>query len=1016
MDTTALLSILKSKCVDAGSKPGSLHTLHSPLAHWNIQHGQHMGLWRDYCDLIYSRRHLTKSTICLAEAARPVMPVVADLIFRYDLLDDESEWEMYNDRAIQAIVCIYQLIMEEKFKIDELCNVAVILESANSWVETDTHKNEQVVQKVRIQFPFAKIDMELQRKILRPLVLAKLREHSIKGLLDREPIGDWDLIIPERGTSDPLVMYGSTETPDQEILRAKYSLSYVCPDAIFDDQYHAAQLPPTQLFDYDQHIHIRDQFSPEDLVMFKAQNGDLQYILPLYLSADFRSIVIQPKETTLSGAYNVGYSPQAAFGDNRDRTQKLEPWQVAESMLNLINPARYLQAGFWRDIGEAISHTYNNTPLGLNVLIQRTLAAVQGRPSIPSFMLEFGNIQDTCMNLYSTYNNTKTTVKTLGWYAREDNLIDYDDWHSKVYMGAMELAVENPRDHTYIMRAFKQIYWLDYICEFTGGGNGNQVRWYKFKGHKWHECTGGAELRNEMSDDFRGRFIETANKLGVLMERANRGAGVGVDRQTDVMKKIWSLIGALGLRPFKAVLLQQAADEFYMEGFSATLDTKLHLTGVTNGVIEIVDGKATKRDGKPEDYIHMTTSVPLRTDFTWSSPQVVQNWTWLEQVFPDRELRRYFLKYCASFLIGGNLDKKLAIFTGNGHNSKSMIIKMFEAIFGPYCVKIPVEQLTQKAVNASSASPQLARTANTRICCLDEPDGKTPISSAEVKLWTGGDRRFTRGLYKEGGETTATYKTVLICNKIPSLSEVDPAILDRIMIIPFLSKWLREMPADMTHGEKKKFFLMDQEFDRKIPMMAAGFMWIIFQYYVDYHEEKLNKVPDIVKQHHEEYVRDNDQYANFISEKIDLEKIDGKPNPNIKISTQTIVREYKNWHRQNFRGMYEPQPAEIKAAFSREDRWRQPEAGFWYGAKLRVEEASGVKNNLIGREAAPIIQMSLAAPKVTGAPAKPTSTIGSTVNNGISNTGSGIGLPPIMLPVTNQSFSQSLINMLPSLI
>src|SRR5690606_39029632 len=119
--------------------------------------------------------------------------------------------------------------------------------------------------------------------------------------------------------------------------------------------------------------------------------------------------------------------------------------------------------------------------------------------------------------------------------------------------------------------------------------------------------------------------------------------------------------------------------------FTTYLDINTELTCVTNGVLEVNGNTVEFRPSKPQDYISKCVNIPYHSSYSNDHPQVRECYKWFGQVFTDKDMLHHFLKFCASCLRGGNNDKIFPIWTGDGDNSKSMMVKLFESTFGEYC-------------------------------------------------------------------------------------------------------------------------------------------------------------------------------------------------------------------------------------------------------------------------------------------------------------------------------------------
>ncbi len=292
------------------------------------------------------------------------------------------------------------------------------------------------------------------------------------------------------------------------------------------------------------------------------------------------------------------------------------------------------------------------------------------------------------------------------------------------------------------------------------------------------------------------------------------------------IRKISELIRKLKTGSFKDRVMKEAKELFYMEGFDGIMDSNSNLIAVHNGVIEVLSTKAIFREGKPEDYLSRCTPVHYRKDYTWEHPKVKELMSWISKVFVDKELKSYFLKFCASCLKGRNSDKIFPIWSGDGDNSKSMIIKLFEATFSCYCIKIPVTAATGKRAQSSSATPEIARSKNARVAFLQEPDNEETLRACFIKEISGGDSFFGRMLHDNGGDIQVTFKIILVCNSIPLFVNPDKAVRNRAWILPFLSTWSVDAPEDEKEQFKARVFPLDTDFENTIPSMTPAFMWV----------------------------------------------------------------------------------------------------------------------------------------------------------------------------------------------
>ncbi len=946
-----LRDIIRTVATDDANGDSHTHvSLYGPHARWTVQPQNHTEFWTRYCDLIDRMKNGTDeeqpspfANLCLAERPQLVMPQIAKLTFKFHAdTDDCDSWEPYDDEFLQWLCHIYQTVISEYFRVtnENLMElVVVVLESSTHWYEEDREKGQRFLNmEVKLQFPYSRIDAGLQTRVVRPRVIQLLRTNNVLAKMQRQPIGDWEQIISSTITNEPIVMYGSSEVQGRPKLELIHIWPYINRDML-DNELIPEELALEDSFVPQNHSHVQQQTIEMDIF----EENELSHWIPLFLSLGYWPTVLLPKEkvndggrfTTQLRMINETNQQPIAFGANRNRNRSSiddNDTELAERMISMINQSRFLKESFWMDIGKALYVSNEGDENGLLSWIRNTERAISGLTSVPEFMQISGDLTETCRNLYNTFANSTITVKTLAEYAREDSSDAYRDWHRDWSMASMEQALS--LHHTDVAIALHRVYWLDFVYCATGKG-----RWFRFKGHRWHEINQGIELRKAISGDFVRRFeAARANLSRQTHESTDEGFR---DSGEITIKKLTTLIGKLKTVGFKSSIMTEACEFFNNDNFTRYLDSNPDLTGVTNGVLEVSGHQVLFRKAKPEDYISMCTNIPYHTNYTWQHPLVLECMQWLGQVFTDRSLLHHFLKFSASCLKGRNSDKIFPIWTGEGDNSKSMIVKLFEAALNSYCIKFPVSMISEKPGASGSASPQLARAKNTRVAFLDEPEDDIPIMKGSVKRWTGGDSFFGRFLNENGGDIQATFKMILMCNKVPIIPNADKAIRNRTRLFPFLNTWVddKDLPGITKEGiskDGKMYYKKDPNFERRIPLMAPAFLWMMSQYFTYYYAEGLVD-PVVVTEYTEAYWRDNDVYAQFAADTIqEVYTGDGERDKGARVTLSEIYSEFKIWFRDAFPTTKVPERSVVRQQLS--SRWGRMIGNAWHGITILSEE------------------------------------------------------------------------------
>lgn len=898
MDTRLhdLLRTTKSDDTPKNSDAWTHMSMYSPHARWNIASSKLTEFWNGYCDIVYEG----EGNYCIAEKPQGHMPIIADCTLKFYLLENTKD-TLYDEGFLLAMVYCYQQAISDLLQISQsqIELICVILTSERNWIV-----DGNIVTQFRIQFPYCKTDLPTQIRMIRPRVIQLLRIYNVIARLPYQPVNDWEVIIDPIGPQEPVLLYRSTSQIDRPKMILEHIYGPITPDHI--ETKTGPMLELSQVFTPSNHHQIQQGLIRAEIL---EENHNFEYWLPLFLSVHYWEGITLPKNQQDLGSSNIKIiSPQAVTPGSPILYES--PMDICERLLPMLSQERVENDHYWIDVGKALYNCDSGGDLGLTSWIRFT-----ERSDV--------HTEEECRELYYTFKDTHITLKTIAWYAREDSPQDYNKWHESWYKPAMEKATSCL--HADVAQALYRVYWLEFVCASL-----DRNQWYHYKNHRWIKLDQGITLRQTISDNFLRRFENIRTDISAQIQGSNDDNF----RQTGeiMIKKITALIGKLKTVSFKTNVMTEAREHFYDSKFNQVVDMDSDILGMLDCVIEVCGDKAYPRPGKPEDYISLCTGLPYLKDLHWDHDLVKRLMKWMGQVFVDEELRNYFLKMSASCLKGRNSDKVFPIWTGEGNNSKSMIVKLFEACFGGYCIKFPTSLITGKRTQSSAPMPEMARAKSTRVSFIQEPDDDEVIRGGTLKELTGGDSFFARMLHDNGGDVQAMFKLILMCNKIPPIPTGGQAVKNRTRILPFMSTWVPNPPESEAEQYAQRKFKMDPFFEKQIPTLAKAFIWVLVQYYPRYVSEGLRE-PEIVKEVTQEYFQNNDIYQQFIGECITVATNDnGERDMNASVTHTEIYREFKVWYKESFPGDKIPASGTVKteliAKLGKQYRAR------WHGIRL----------------------------------------------------------------------------------
>jgi phage/plasmid-associated DNA primase len=841
---------------------------------------------------------------------KTTLPLMGNFSFKFEVEEGEEDRSYYTESLILKIVKCYQRAITEL--LDVSSNMA---EYICCVMENHSHrKGEYVRINLLLQFPFCQLDTKYMKTKFKNHVIKLLRNNRVMESFETVPVGDWNDMIFDFDKTIP--MYRSSMDSFTPHMKMNHIYSVINDEHIESEC--GPELNLTDVFNPTTHSFIHNGKIPRGSIHLDIDEEDeyCRYWLPLFLSIHFWGAQTNPKEIDRPDMINrTVYDVEDMDSEN--------PIRMASSLLALLSIDRFNKDYSWLDIGRVLFNIYKGSEEGFNIWASySTKASVQGRDKA------------MCKFKWSEFKKTNLTVKTLAWYAKQDNPTAYDAWHVGWCQKALNEAMS--MTHLDVAKAIHKFLWIDYVY------SGDSKLWYQYRDNYYYKI--GIQpfsLRKDICE----KFLKIYTKMNCELsgkQHANVDNGESQSKDVDFkVKAIQNLISKLKNENYRSTVVKSLTDLFHVEEFESRCDKNHLLTALGNCILEVVDKRVRPRPGKPEDFIIKYSEIMYPFDYDWDSYWVVEVMKWFEQIcVRDGELKHYFLKRLSSFLRGLNSEKLFDVWTNSGNGGKSVMTKTLQYIFGKYFVDFPTTLLmgNGKNSNSGSANPELAQAANARGAILSEPDDRETMKGGIIKRITGGDRIFTRGLHENGGSMELTFKTIMVCNRIPDIANVDKALINRFVIMPFLGTWCEDAPETEEEQFQQRRFKMDPFFESKIPELARALLWVMVQYYKNYAEEGLS-FPPIVKEYIKRHWEENDYYLQFIAENVEYAYKDAEKkeiNTGVSVTIQEIYRVFTRWFKDFYPGMAVPTASQVKSDLEMTGRLGgQVKRGHWLGIQVK---------------------------------------------------------------------------------
>lgn len=342
--------------------------------------------------------------------------------------------------------------------------------------------------------------------------------------------------------------------------------------------------------------------------------------------------------------------------------------------------------------------------------------------------------------------------------------------------------------------------------------------------------------------DINGGLNRRAMKLADEQIRA--AAARPAVTQDDIRAKARAVLDARqwGNRRVMAPMLELAASMPKVQCRVADLDADPFLLGTPNAVIDL-------RTGEAESH-RRHQMVTMVTRAIYSPSAVAERWLqFIEEVFPDPELRRWVWKAVGYSATGDMGEEVFFVLHNTGRNGKSKFVNALAYVLGDYA-RTAGTCLAVADDRGGDAKREKADIVGVRFLRAPEAEARQKLNVRLIKDITGGDPLSAEAKYEAPFNFLPACKLWWAVNEKPKIHEVGPAIWERIRLIPF-----------------ERYFApheRDTKLEEKLRGESSGILnWIIEGARL-WKKEGLADVPAKVRAAVDEYRSEEDSLADFI--------------------------------------------------------------------------------------------------------------------------------------------------------
>jgi P4 family phage/plasmid primase-like protien len=259
-------------------------------------------------------------------------------------------------------------------------------------------------------------------------------------------------------------------------------------------------------------------------------------------------------------------------------------------------------------------------------------------------------------------------------------------------------------------------------------------------------------------------------------------------------------------------------------------------------------------------------------------------------LFETEEQTIFFLLKIALYLNGDTSvgAQYLHLYIGSGKNGKSLVMDIFEKVFGNYSATINPTQLSYVNNNPEAASSEKANLVGKRFVRTNEAPSKLKLNASTIKEWTGGDTTTTRQLHKESMEFKPQFHLAYVSNFLPEYDDPSNGVSRRVMIVNFVKEFgevddgCRKVKADLT--------IRDKMITHR---MKVAVLKILTKLYIQYFTEErsiVKYIPEEVKQTTNDFIISNNDIQTWFLQNYELgENSEG-------IQSSNLYKEFEDYY------------------------------------------------------------------------------------------------------------------------
>ena len=301
----------------------------------------------------------------------------------------------------------------------------------------------------------------------------------------------------------------------------------------------------------------------------------------------------------------------------------------------------------------------------------------------------------------------------------------------------------------------------------------------------------------------------------------------------------------------KSILTKFEVSDLIQSGLLKVNNENLGIVPFTNGAFDCYTGtfrntrnfiRAHKKEVLENQMINSNVCIDKRQiseifthstkyDFEEINEDDINNlMAFMRDVLPNEDILEFFLDILSESAFGRNYHNKIVQMIGKGANGKSTLTRLLELAFGEMFQAMSSSAVNESSVRKQSGGPdsflmQITKDHVRLITMADIPNFK--FDHSMLKKLSGLDQIAVRDLYQKAVSRICGALILLGGNSVIRLTAMEPAMVRRLIFIPFNTTFVTQSDYDAMSEETRRNVRIKKDIDDE-EMIKMGKTLMVF--------------------------------------------------------------------------------------------------------------------------------------------------------------------------------------------